>query len=1287
MKKLVLTSLILLLALASAEGAQQPSGEQMNFFFGRYQTADGMPNNSVYCTVQDKEGFLWIGTRDGICRYDGYTFTRMGDTESRKAMSGKAEALFIDRKGTLWFSTAYGRGSYNPRTGEVTTVSISTDFPVKQIIQDAEGDIWFCSNDLFRYDTATEETTRFPSNGFRFICAASDSNGQIWCTCSDGRFLRYDSLVGKFKEEDVSGLELIAPVSGKRILACTTLGEVMILNAYTGTSEPLFKMPDNTDDNKVTSMVERVPGEFWIGSGRGIHIYKEGVGLYSHLVHSDSESMSLSSNSILCLSSDREGNIWAGTGYEGLNLWRNNNSAYCLFYPISQPQHISGRIVSAVAVSDNRVWIGTEDGELNCMTLGDPDLHQVTIPGRRNKYRDILDDGDELWIATSGNGIFRYDIPSAKVTHHYTFASNSFSRQIITSGGNYLVASDDGVYIHERETDAFEKVLDTGSSAVLALLEDSRGTIWAGTSGKGIIQMDSTFSVSGVRKEGLRITSLFEDSRGRMWITTEGDGAYVIAADDSEESHITMADGLPTNITCSVAEDSEGMIWMATGNGLYMVDPNSFRIITSFHQRTHLEANEFTYDTACKSSADAIFMGTTDGLLSFSPSKMNAVDRSRAVYISSITGVVGRKFTELSSPGCSAMYSDRIVTSYRDVSSLFLRFSCPVYSGTLAYQYRYTLKSRHGTINRVTGENHATLTNIGYGKHVFTVSLVGSSDPESTRSVEIIVRPPFFKSLFAKLAAVLLLAFVALKGTVDVVKSRRDKRARSIRELEQAKQKELYESKNAFFTNITHEIRTPLSLIKMPLDNMIKSGEYSKRDLQVIQANTERLLNLTNQLLDIRKFEQNEAKLEFTRYNLCEIVRRTSALFNTMAEEQGVKMTVQVPENPVEAMCARDSVEKIISNLITNALKYGGNLISVMLDSSAGKAVLRVDSNGERISSRLSEKIFEKFIHGGKGTGLGLPLARALAEQHDGRLYLDTRRTDVNSFVLELPLEHPDSISLETTPERQTTDEEQAYSDSRKDVLIVEDNPDFRLYLAEMLSKDFNIFTATNGKAAVEKLEQKKVDLIISDVMMPVMDGCELCNFVKSEMEYSHIPVILLTAAVGMETRIETLEVGADGYIEKPFPVELLQATISNLFKNREIAYHQFSKSPLSHYKGAPANKVDEDFMSRLHNVMMDRIADSNLGINDLSAAMSISTSTLFRKIKANTGLNINEYIRISRLKRAAELLATGNYRVNEVADMVGFSSSSYFSSNFQKQFNMSPSAFMKKLDSQETGS
>ena len=352
----------------------------------------------------------------------------------------------------------------------------------------------------------------------------------------------------------------------------------------------------------------------------------------------------------------------------------------------------------------------------------------------------------------------------------------------------------------------------------------------------------------------------------------------------------------------------------------------------------------------------------------------------------------------------------------------------------------------------------------------------------------------------------------------------------------------------------------------------------------------------------------------------------------------------------------------------------------------AERVRVRVDSNGERILDEDAEQIFEKFYQGslarqGKGTGLGLPYARSLAALHGGTLSLDRSVPDFNSFVLELPVHQEATVELPSAREKEDNEEMPTAIDNlHHTVLVVEDDPEMRGYLAKELSEQYNVLVAANGEDALQLVESQRIDLIVSDIMMPGIDGVALCNRIKSTTEYCHIPVILLTAAVGMETRIETLQAGADGYIEKPFAIELLLANVANLFKNREIANRQFTQSPLTHFNSMVTGGMDQEFMERLHDIVMKHLAEPDLNIETLTTELGTSKSTLYRKVTANTGLNINEYIRVSRLKKAAEMLSSQKYRISEVAYMTGFSSPSYFATCFQKQFNVSPSAFVKGL-------
>ncbi|MBR3096773.1 MAG: response regulator, partial [Bacteroidales bacterium] len=583
----------------------------------------------------------------------------------------------------------------------------------------------------------------------------------------------------------------------------------------------------------------------------------------------------------------------------------------------------------------------------------------------------------------------------------------------------------------------------------------------------------------------------------------------------------------------------------------------------------------------------------------------------------------------------------------------------------------------------------AVYTDLSPGNYKFFVSGIGARRG-ATRALEIEIVPPFYRSRIAMVLYILLLGLILFLLARQWDNFRQMKMLRKVERLQAETQKELYDAKINFFTNITHEIRTPLSLIKMPLDKIISSGNYTEsnqQELLTMQKNTDRLLNLTNQLLDLRKMEKMEVKPTFLSNDLAALVRRTCDRFLNMAEDQHIRMDVTLPETPFPVDCAAEMVDKIIGNLVSNACKYGNGYVRVALEPLPGdeRVRVRVDSDGERIPEGDVEQIFEKFYQGtparqGKGTGLGLPYARSLAALHGGTLTLDRSVKEYNSFVLELPVHQEATVEMPPAREKEAEETHAPVDNLLHTILVVEDDPEMRGYLAKELSELYNVLVAANGEDALKLVESQRIDLVVSDIMMPGIDGVALCNRIKSTTEYCHIPVILLTAAVGMETRIETLDAGADGYIEKPFAIELLQANIANLFKNREIANRQFTQSPLTHFNSMVTGGMDQEFMERLHETVMKHLSEPDLNIETLTSELGTSKSTLYRKVTANTGLNINEYIRVSRLKKAAEMLSSQKYRISEVAYMTGFSSPSYFATCFQKQFNVSPSTFVKGL-------
>ena len=1289
--------MLLLLCLASA-----PLQAASYYYFDHLTTYEGLPSNTINCTFQDSYGFLWVGTRDGLCRYDSYDFRLLNDTTPDKLTNLATMAITQDEDGRIWFATSGGAGWYDPVTGDMGSLGKRSISLIFDITSDGKGSIWYTGDCLYRYDKASGTSTEYSFEGGMPSRLALDSYDALWVILTDGSLYQYDRRRDRFDRMDFpQGLTLIRPTSSGRLLAATVGGDVLLIDTSTLRGIPVF----SSGGREVRHLLERRPGEYWIGTNEGLFIKHMDTGELSSLFHDDFEPNSLSADYVTSLSKDKYGNIWVGTYYKGLNYWEDSADQYRLYYQNPSSRSMKGTIVRSIeSDSQGNIWFCTEDGGLNCFGAdGSRGVSYEVAPDLN--MQDLTIDGDKMWIHTFGRGVYLFDLKRRVVRKHYDIPGFSSGIGLLTADGRLFSGTMAGLVEYDPEQDSFLPAKTDCPAFIHTFLQDSHGRIWIGTYGSGLFCYDADWRLlnhltpadpeSGLTAD--RITSFFEDSSRRIWITTEGGGiCYTDPDPDPATMHlhaITREDGLRANVTCAVAEDEDGILWVSTTSGIARIDGSTMKIQDFILDRQRILDSQFSYGAVLYTRGGMLYLGNTNGMVAFSTAKMRKNILEYPVYITHIEARSPGRIMSYHDNGSPSPDAERIRIKSRDASLLSLSFATPSYSILHRPTYNYSLhKGSREILSATTTENHANISGLRPGRYHFEVSVLGATGPDASQGMDFEILAPLLLSNPAKVIYLLLLLTLAGMIIYQIEAKRKADRDRHRTILETQKQKEIYDAKINFFTNITHEIRTPLTLIKMPLDKLIAEKDYTpsaEKEMLTIQANTDRLLNLTNQLLDLRKMEQDEIKPVFLKEDLGAIVRKSCRYFEQMASDQKITLTEDIPEQPFEVMCARDAVEKIVSNLLSNAVKYCHDRIDVSLQpSSDGRtAILRVDSNGTMIPARDSERIFETFYQVGdarksQGTGLGLPFARALATMHSGRLYLDTAMHTRNSFVLELPVSQqaPIVITPQPAPAVQPEENYQELDSSRHTLLLVEDDAEMRNYLAGELSDDYNVVTAANGQDAVEKLRQERIDLVASDVMMPVMDGCQLCNYIKTNTDYSHIPVLLLTAAVGMETRMQTLEVGADGYIEKPFPIELLRANIANLFRNLEISYKQFTDSPLTHFNSVNSSKVDEEFMEKLHGIVMKHMAEQDLSIETLTSLIGTSKSTLYRKVKANTGLNINEYIRLCRLKQAAEMLSSQKYRINEVAYMVGFSSPSYFATSFQKQFNISPSAFVKSL-------
>lgn len=592
-----------------------------------------------------------------------------------------------------------------------------------------------------------------------------------------------------------------------------------------------------------------------------------------------------------------------------------------------------------------------------------------------------------------------------------------------------------------------------------------------------------------------------------------------------------------------------------------------------------------------------------------------------------------------------------------------------------------------------------TYSNLRYGNYTFRVKVSNSDGVwnEEGISLKVHILPPFYLSVWAYIVYALLIIGCSLYTVMYFKRRSNRKHRRQMEKFEQEKEREVYNAKIDFLRMCNfHEIRTPLTLIKGPLENIILKKQVdteTREDLNVMKQNTERLLNLTNQLLDFRKTERQGFRLNFTECNVTEILKETHKRFTSLAKQKGLDFVLQMPEKDFYAHINQEAFTKIISNLLNNGVKYAESYVHISLavpDTDGGNSFrICTVNDGVIIPDAMKEEIFKPFVRfneqeDGKvttGTGIGLALSRSLAELHQGTLTMG-KGEENNTFCMTLPIVQDTTITLTTEVEvgtdkiNEAPAEQAVEKDNRPTVLVAEDNPDMLAFVVRQLSKDYTVLTATNGAEALRVLDGNYVNLMISDVVMPVMDGFELCKTIKSDLNYSHIPIILLTAKTNIQSKIEGMELGADAYIEKPFSVEYLQACASNLIQNREKLRQAFAESPFIAANTMALTKADEEFIKKLNEVIRVNYANPEFSMDDMADNLNMSRSNFYRKIKGVLDLSPNEFLRLERLKKAAQLLKEGENRVNEICYMVGFNSPSYFAKCFQKQFGVLPKDF-----------
>lgn len=1330
--------------------------------FQHLTTNDGLSHSTVMDIVQDHRGFLWLATADGLNRYDGERFRtyRRSTSDAHSLSDNYVKCLLEDRRGRLWVGTNTGgvnlldeaRGGFLRLTrcedGSDISTAIINDFAL-----DKAGFVWAATtgSGLLKINPTTRQVWQITTansalvnNLVRQICFDQDNN--LWVGDQNGLVQR---LHPGLKKSTLFSLTRFMPDTPGVIMTmdCDSQGRVWVGTQGNG----LFRFENDRKAfhsvflqkgvvegvNNARSLYEGSDGRFWLGTDNGIIVAEDAdFRTIRHFKHDPAQTGSLSTHATVCLRGDRQGNIWVGTWEAGLNVLFKRPDPFRVFtYRPGQSGSLLTKAVAAVASNpEGGVWVGSTQG----LTLLDPNrglykhyLHQPgnsrSLPGNDITQLNLL--SPDALLATVWNegtvlinpktGIVRQRLQALGRGVICVMASDSgrFVRIFTETGAAWRLNCTNGVLSPDR---ALPEITGSLTSAV----ETADGTLWIGTMRNGLVEIPpQTGAISyhqPNRKPGgpysEHITRLFEDRSRNLWVgTMSGLHRY-----DRKNRRFILLDtdsGLTNDAIMSIGQDKEGFLWVATNDGLCRLSAQG-KVLNTYRRADGLAGNDFTHKAFTQSADGTLIWGGKHGLTVYRRDEAEDFQPPIPVYLTEL-----KLFNRTVQPGAP---DSPLEHALLDTKTLELRYEQSVFTFDFAavlfranrnVRYAYKLDGFEDEWNYVGPQHSATYTNQNPGSYRFRVKASLTDDfagaPETV--IDLTILSPWYRTgwAYTAYALIVLLLLAALRRLIQI----RENYKTEIRaeHLETEKARELDRIRTGFFTNISHEFRTPLTLIVTPLEQFMAdpaSGHW-RRQFQSMHRNASRLLRLINQLLDLSRLEAGSLAPDITQQDAVGFVRQVAQSFQPQAVKQGIELRIEAESHKTLVWFDQDVVEKVAYNLIANALKFtpdGGSVTvrcQIVRPEKDAELLLEVEDTGIGISPENTQHIFERFYQvDGKnqtkraGSGIGLALTRELVELHLGRIRVESQLGAGTAFVVELPV-HAEAFpvawlsgraagmiqpTLHPLAEEPFVANIQAPASAAREntplVLIAEDDDDLRQYLAECLGGPYRIHTATNGREALVYAQTEIPDLVVSDWLMPDMDGLQLCQALKTDERTSHVPVLMLTSRSSNESKVEGLDAGADDYVTKPFNLDVLRSRVRNLIQSRHRLREKYRRVLTLQSDPIATEAVEEIFLQKVLALIQSRLSDPELDVSLLEREMCLSNTQLYRKLKALTGKGGNELIRNVRLQRAAQLLKATDRQIAEVAYDVGFNDPNYFNRVFKKEFGVSPGEWSK----QETG-
>lgn len=1279
---------LLVVSLLALNFWVQAKAGQYNFINLNTQNSN-LSFNKAHCITQDSQGFIWVGTADGLNRYNGRSF-RVFTKEELGLSSAFITVLAADNKGNVFVGTDSGISRYDYLQDSFTPITQASEQgtyinnKVSKLHIDKDGIVWFCvlHQGLFRYDGNKLQNYFYEDNslpnGIRAFCI--DANGLLYFStyfddlyCCDNTYQAHKVLNNDyFKGDDI--VEICRnPITGNLIIASNNHG----LSSVDPKTRSVKQLMPNSENAIIESMYLDSDYNVWLSTTMGVYRYELTTGDYT-ILNSDSHNpYSLSDNHIFGTFVDKNGNIWMASYSKGVDYSCSAKNLFERVYQTVDNFSLNSSLPRSMSVDEQgTIWVTSENSGL--FTYKDGKLKRFNKANLPNSLFGLnIDNKGKLWIG-SFEGMYSLEPQSFKTKLYDKSASFMDSKIYII-----CITSDEEIYfgttlgLFKYEKDNFVLVKEFDGIFVVDIIEDHKGRLWIASYADGIFCVDKgQITQYSKTEQGLKhissnkFNSIYEDALGRIWAASFGAGFMCLDENRSpsfKEYNQKNTEGLPSNVIYKILDDSEGNLWLSSNQGLIAFNPDKDGIIRNFTQADGLLDTEFNFHSAIKLPDGRLGFGSINGLVFFSPSTILNSSTQTAEVVFSDLRVNGQIISPQSKTYLTKNINEtsRIVIKARD-KSFGITLSEPT-AEEIGSSIPCMLEGYDKTWRKSSVSYHYTWQGVPAGKYrLLTLK----------KSLEVIVQEVFWKSWIA-ISLYILIGFAIIAYIIRYNYKKAKKQAEKEKEeYEKEREEQQYKDKMSFFMNVIHEIKTPLTLIRTPLQNLISKQAFSeeaKEDVEVISHNSDYLNQLVKELLDFISLENHGYVLEYKSIELVAKISFLCSNFNETAKEKGIKISFKAPSDNLFINADDSGLTKILNNLIHNAVKYAQSYINIELFTQGENAIVRISNDGPAIPEKLRNEIFKPFTKYSESEdtysqsfGIGLPFARNLTELHGGQLTLEPK-TDCTCFQLSLPLKSQNFQEEELNEE----------DNQKPSILIVEDNSELLVYLKNKLSDDYRVFTATTAEKARNILEDNNINLAISDISLPNMSGVDLCKEIKSNFEYSHIPVIILSAITNPQTKVLCMESGASQYIEKPFNLDFLKACVNSELNRSRISIKTSNDTEI-YIQGS-----DNEFIMRLDRIIKENMSDPLLSNDQLANELSLSKTTLIRKVKALLGMTPNEYVRFIRLQTAANMLAKNNCRVNEICYAVGFNTPSYFAKCFKKQFGVLPAEYMNQTTNQ----